>query len=304
MEASAQSAVATYTCTNCGATTSFDPGTQTLRCPFCGTQLAVAAHGAASEITVDHYVLPFHILRQQSQDRIRKWLGDSFWTPRDLKSRSALDRGQGSYIPFWRFDADTASEWEGEVSQTHTRQVPRTRLSSDGKQEQYMASESYKTWHPRSGSHRGEHRAWVVASKGLSNEEADKLMPFPEESMMTFSQDLLVGFSAEEPGLDEGGAWELGEQRVRDMERDACAQEVERLTRVDTTISNIRSAVCQLPIWIYGYRYQGQDYRVLVNGHTGEVVGDRPMSRMRIGLAIGIGVLVVILIIVVILLVR
>lgn len=290
-------AVDTYTCQNCGATTSFDPGTTTLRCPFCGTQLVVRADAAAADITVDHYILPFKVLKDDSQERIREWLGGSFWAPGDLKSRSALDRGQGSYIPFWRFDADTHSRWEGEVSRTHTRQVPRTRTNAEGRTEQYMATETYKTWHPRSGEHSGSFRAWVPASTGLTQAEADRLMPFPEEGMMTYSTDLLVGFSAEEPGIDEDGAWVIGEQMIRDMARDACEGQVERLTRVETLLSNRRSAVCHLPIWIYGYRYQGAEYRVLVNGYTGEVVGERPVSRTRVAMAIAAAVIVVVIII-------
>jgi hypothetical protein len=66
---------------------------------------------------------------------------------------------------------------------------------------------------------------------------------------------------------------------------------------VDTDLSNRRSAVCHLPIWIYGYRYQNTEYRVLVNGHTGEIVGDRPVSRARVAFAIAIGVLVLVVII-------
>ncbi len=296
------SAVETYTCQNCGATTSFDPGTATLRCPFCGTQLAVRAEAAAASITVDQYVLPFKILKEDSQSLIREWLGESIWAPCDLKSRSALDRGQGSYVPFWRFDADTHSTWEGEVSRTHTRQVPRTRTDADGRTERYMATETYQTWHPRNGEHRGSFRTWVPGSTGLAHEEAAQLMPFPEEAMMTYSPDLLVGFSAEEPGVDEEGAWIAGERQIRDMARDACSREVERLTRVDTDISNRRSAVCHLPIWIYGYRYKHEDFRVLVNGYTGEVVGERPVSRGRIAMAAGAGIAIVIVIVVIILL--
>jgi hypothetical protein len=304
MTVSSGGAVETFTCQNCGATTSFDPGTSTLRCPFCGTQLAVCADAAAAVITVDHYVLPFKILKEDSQARIREWLGGSFWAPSDLQSRSALDRGQGSYVPFWRFDADTHSEWEGEVSQTHTRSVPRTRTNAQGKTEQYMATETYQTWHPRSGEHSGRYRAWVPASTGLTPAEADKLMPFPEGGMMTYSPDLLAGFSAEEPGIDEDGAWVSGEQQIRELAHQACEGEVERLTRVDTEISDQRSAVCHLPIWIYGYRYQGQDFRVLVNGYTGEIVGDRPVSRTRVVLAIAAGVIFLLLIVAVIVVAR
>lgn len=298
MSVESPGAVQTFTCANCGATTSFDAASQTLRCPFCGTQMATQTTGAAAPtITAPRYVLPFKLDKDASGAKVRDWLGGSFFAPGDLKSRSALDRGQGTYVPFWRFDADTDSDWEGEVSQTHTRQVPRTITNADGKQERRMVDEQYQTWHPRKGSHTGHHRTFVCASQGLVQSEADQLMPFPEEAMLTFSTDLLAGYAAEEPGIDERGAWEPGENRIREMERGECDREVERLTRVETRISNRQSAVCYLPVWLYTYRYEGKQFRVLVNGHTGEIVGDRPVSKLKVWLTVGVVALVILAIV-------
>jgi hypothetical protein len=302
MTAGADTALQTYTCPNCGATTSFEPGTKALRCPFCGTEMTVRATAAAAKVDAEQFVLPFKLDKDASQKRVREWLGDSFFAPGDLKSRSALDRGQGTYVPFWRFDADAHSEWEGEVSQTHTRRVSRMVTNAEGKSEQRMVDEQYQTWHPRSGTHQGKHRTFVTASTGLSQGEADKLMPFPEEAMMTYSDDLLVGFASEAPGVDEAGAWENGEARIREMERAECARQVERLTRADIELSNRRSAVCYLPVWLYGYKYQSKQFHVLVNGYTGEIVGDRPVSRTKVILAIAAGALVVLLIVAIIVL--
>lgn len=298
MSVESPGAVQTFTCPTCGATTSFDAASQTLRCPFCGTQMATRTSGAAvPTITAPRYVLPFKLDKDTSIAKIRDWLGDSFFAPGDLKSRSALDRGQGTYVPFWRFDADTDSDWEGEVSQTHTRQVARTITLADGKQERRMVDEQYQTWHPRNGSHTGHHRAWICASQGLTQAEADQLMPFPEQAMRTFSIDLLAGFASEEPGVDENGAWESGESRIREMERGECAREVERLTSVETSVSNRQSAVCYLPVWLYTYRYDGKQFRVLVNGHTGEIVGDRPVSKLKVWLTVGAVALVILAIV-------
>jgi DNA-directed RNA polymerase subunit RPC12/RpoP len=302
----ATSALQTYTCSNCGATTSFDPKNQTLRCPFCGAQMAVNATAAGANVpaSIAQFVLPFTLDKNQSSEKIRDWLGGSFFAPSDLKSRSALEKGQGTYIPFWRFDADADSSWEGEVSQTHTRQVMRQVTGSDGKSENRMVDEQYKTWHPRSGSHKGHHRTYVCASTGLSQSEADDLMPFPETAMMTYSPDLLVGFSSEDPGTDENGAWGSGEPRIREMERGECAREVERLTKVETALSNRQAAVCYLPVWLYSYTYGGENYRVLVNGHTGEIVGKRPVSRTKVILVISAVAVAIILIVILYMLFR
>jgi hypothetical protein len=36
------------------------------------------------------------------------------------------------------------------------------------------------------------------------------------------------------------------------------------------------------PIWISSYTYRGKLYRVLVNGETGKVAGDKPFSRAKV----------------------
>ena len=40
-----------------------------------------------------------------------------------------------------------------------------------------------------------------------------------------------------------------------------------------------------LPIWLLTVMYQGQPFQVYINGVTGEVHGERPYSKVKIGLA-------------------
>ncbi len=41
-----------------------------------------------------------------------------------------------------------------------------------------------------------------------------------------------------------------------------------------------------LPVWIAAYRYKGKVYRFLVNGQTGEIVGEAPWSVAKIALLV------------------
>ena len=36
-----------------------------------------------------------------------------------------------------------------------------------------------------------------------------------------------------------------------------------------------------LPIWTGGYRYQGKEYRILINGQTGKVSGEKPRDLLK-----------------------
>jgi hypothetical protein len=63
-------------------------------------------------------------------------------------------------------------------------------------------------------------------------------------------------------------------------------------------------ALVWLPIWIYGYMYNNQHYRVVVNGQTGEVQGQRPTSAIKVTMVTAAAVIVIVLAIVLIMLHR
>ena len=70
---------------------------------------------------------------------------------------------------------------------------------------------------------------------------------------------------------------------------------------VETEFSNINSDLILLPIYLLTYRYRDKIYRFLINGQTGKMAGDKPLSPWRIALAVG---LVVVLLVIVWLLAR
>jgi hypothetical protein len=37
-----------------------------------------------------------------------------------------------------------------------------------------------------------------------------------------------------------------------------------------------------LPVWIGRYRYKGQEYKIMVNGQTGVVAGDKPKDTLKL----------------------
>jgi len=52
-----------------------------------------------------------------------------------------------------------------------------------------------------------------------------------------------------------------------------------------------------MPVYILSYRYRNKVYRYLLNGQTGKMAGDKPLSGKRIAIAI-IGLILAILVIV------
>ncbi len=56
-------------------------------------------------------------------------------------------------------------------------------------------------------------------------------------------------------------------------------------TKLKYTDEKIQYTMALLPVWICAYKYKNKIYRFLVNGTTGEVVGDRPYSKLKMTIA-------------------
>src|SRR5205085_1371646 len=60
----------------------------------------------------------------------------------------------------------------------------------------------------------------------------------------------------------------------------------QRVTSVQTHYFDVMFKLMLLPVWIAAYLYAGKSFQVMVNAHTGEVVGQRPYSVWKILAAI------------------
>jgi len=70
-----------------------------------------------------------------------------------------------------------------------------------------------------------------------------------------------------------------------------------RALSLGTEYSQIGSDLILLPVYLASYRYGDTVYRFMLNGQTGKIAGDKPLSWRRIGSAVGggLGVILVIL---------
>ena len=51
---------------------------------------------------------------------------------------------------------------------------------------------------------------------------------------------------------------------------------------LSTRYSEIKFKHVLLPVWVSAYRFRNKTYRFLVNGQTGEVAGESPLSWQKV----------------------
>ena len=289
--------VRSTSCPNCGAKVEIQGATHATECPFCDTPVVLDT-GSERHIK-PQAVLPFVLTEAEARKAMVAWLGSLWFAPNTLLEYARKGRAMnGVYIPFWTFDADTASRYTGERGEYYyeTRTV---RVRVNGRMETRQEQVRHTRWYPASGHvARDFDDVLIMASRSLPERLGDELTPWEMGALVPYNPEFLAGFQAE--GYTVSLADGHGEARGRmsdvilqDVRHDIGGDE-QRVHNVDTDWSDETFKHILLPIWTAAYKYNGKSYRFLVNGQTGEVQGERPWSVWKIAFAV-IFVLIVVL---------
>src|SRR5690606_2094156 len=110
--------------------------------------------------------------------------------------------------------------------------------------------------------------------------------PFQLPALVRYEPKYLAGWFAEEYSIARDAALKICQDEfLRQEHRNVAAfmpGDTHRSLQVETRFSHVNSDLCLLPIYLFTYRYHGQVFRFMVNGQTGRVAGDKPLSWPRI----------------------
>ena len=277
-------------CPNCAAQVAFDPGKHATECPFCATPVVIDT-GTHRHIK-PRAVLPFGLTEALARDAMKDWLGRLWFAPNGLKEYARKGRRmQGIYVPYWTFDANTRSNYQGERGTVYyvTQTVVR-----DGKRMRQQVPKI--RWNRASGRvARFFDDVLVLASTSLPKRFTDALEPWDLSALEPYAPEYLAGFRAEgyAVSLDDGFA-QARHRMDRIIERDVkfdIGGDRQRVHTIDTDLNNLTFKHILLPVWLAAYKYRGKTYRFVVNGRTGRVQGERPYSAIKITFAVILGLL-------------
>lgn len=283
-------------CGNCGAEVEFDGQSFAKECPFCASPL-VAAEGSHTRIK-PQALIPFAIPEPEARRRMVDWLGRLWFAPNGLVEYARKGRLlTGIYVPFWTFDAGTASRYRGArgVWYYETRTVT---VTVDGKPQQRQEQVRKTRWTPASGAvARRFDDVLVMASKSLPGYLGDNLTPWDLSALVPYSHDYLAGFRAEGYSVPLAEGNSVAKARMENVIRQDVARDIggdeQRIDSVDTRWSDETFKHVLLPVWTAAYKYSGKSYVFLVNGQTGEVQGQRPWSIWKIAFAVLLALIVI-----------
>lgn len=272
-------------CPNCAAQVSFDEDTHASECPYCATPVVLGT-GTHRHIKPGG-VVPFTLSEEAARDAMSAWIGGRWFAPSGLTQYARKGRKiSGIYMPFWTYDAHSSTRYSGERGDVYfeTRTVMR-----DGKPTKTRVAKT--RWRPRSGQvTRFFDDVLVLASRALPEDYTKALAPWDMHRMAPYSPEYLAGFRAEAYTIDlEDGFQDAKAQMDRQITRDIrfdIGGDKQRIHHKRTQLRDVTFKHVLLPVWLAAYKYRGKTYRLVVNGQTGAVKGERPWSIWKISLAV------------------
>jgi DNA-directed RNA polymerase subunit RPC12/RpoP len=292
-------------CGSCGAIVLLEDKVATERCPYCGAHLDNQPQEAQAMIPPEG-VLPFKVEKRQAVAAFARWIAGRWFAPTKLRRFAELGRLNGAYVPYWTFGSMTYTHYHGERGDDYTDVETYTDTEwytdADGQRQSRLVTRTRNVtrtrWTPASGEvqHFFDDVA-VCASRSLPDYYTNSLTPQELKQVEPFRPEFLSGFCTERYTVGPREGFAQAKQKMDAVIRQLCCRDIggnhQRLHQVRTQHVGVTFKHILLPVWLAGYRYMERSYQIMVNGRTGQVVGDRPYSWVKI-LALVLAVLAII----------
>ncbi|MGI5893503.1 MAG: hypothetical protein ACOX6P_02815 [Candidatus Merdivicinus sp.] len=261
-----------YTCPQCGAQIVTDETTAATFCIFC--QNAAILSDKLRGSFKPEKVLPFQKSKEDAQEAFRKLCSKKPLLPKDFYSPDRIEKITGLYVPFWLFDCETESTLSASATRVHTW--------SDSKYH-YTKTDYYHI------EREGNLDFAAVPADGsakMDNALMDSIEPYDLSQMVDYTPAYLAGFLAERYNEDQKAVFPRVEGRIQESVEQALRNTIDGYAGVivqqkNVQIHNLQSHNVLLPVWMLMSRYKGKDYLFAMNGQTGKIVGDLPISIGR-----------------------
>ncbi len=297
-----------FRCENCGAEVGVEGRQRSFVCPFCDSTYVSEFSPASTGRQEPEFVIGFAVTPEEAHAKFKTWIAEkSMFRPGDLKSATIEDKLKGVYLPFWSFSMLAESQWDASIGEYWYRTETYTTRDSKGNMVTKTRQVQETEWWPLAGRHHRYYSGYLVSgSKGLAQDQAERIKPFNLPALKRYEPMYLAGWMSEEYSVARDEALQRCQQEFYQREgRNIGAflpGDTQRGLEYSTSFRSVNSDLCLLPMYILSYRYRDQLYRFLVNGQTGRCAGDKPLSWKRIGL-FSLGVALAILTLVVMVLV-
>lgn len=261
-----------YSCPSCGAELICDENTAATSCPYCGNPTVVP--GQFSGQLRPDFIIPFRLSKEDAVTALKKHYKGKIFLPKSFTQKNHVQEIQGIYVPFWMFDGEAEGDAHYEATCSHTYR------SGDY---EVTKTEHYDVY--RAGMVNFE-KIPVDASSKMPDDHMDSIEPYDYQELKPFSTAYLPGFLADKFDVTVEQCLQRADQRCQGTLVSALRNTVtgyDTCTLINNSVNLKRGKVhyALMPVWMLNTKWKGKDFLFAMNGQTGKLVGDLPVSWGR-----------------------
>lgn len=261
-----------YRCTSCGSELIADSTTSATFCLYCKNPTIIKSRFSGRFKPKN--LIPFKLTKEQAEDIYKKWIRKRRFTPDEFKQKEKIEKITGIYAPFWLFNSKADGMINGEAT--------KVRSWTQGKY-RYTQTMYYRVF--RKGNAKYQ-RVPVDASKKLDDKFMHMIEPYNYNELTDFSMKYMSGFMAEKYDVEAPEAEAVMKERVDQYLEDRLKSTVNGYSSYNVhekqiELSDTTQDYSMLPVYLLINKYKGKDHIFIVNGQTGKVVGDTPISFLK-----------------------
>lgn len=261
-----------YKCRGCGAEVLTDDNTAATFCSFCGRPSLM--EDRLTGALLPKYVIPFKIDKESVVKMYSAWAKKGILTPSTLRSKAVIEKITGMYVPFWLYDYNAEMKMDANCTKV------RSEIQGDYK---YVHTDHYMVKRDVEADYI---KIPADASEKMPDDIMNKLEPFTYSQLKEFDMMYLSGYYAEKYNYDSEQMAPRVEARVRSYIYDLTRSSITGYSTVNVISQNLRLQKCgakyvMLPVWMLNYTYNGVNGTFAINGQTGKIVAERPISKIK-----------------------
>lgn len=261
-----------YKCSSCGAELIADATTSATFCLYCKSPTIIKTRFSGR--FKPKSVIPFHLVSDQAKEIYKKWINKKLFAPNEFKQKEEIDKVTGIYAPYWLFNCRADGMISGEA----------TRVTS-WRQGNYQYTNTKFFLVTRRGNAHYD-KIPVDASKKLDDKFMYMAEPFDYTNMTDFSMKYMSGFMAEKYDVESDEAKVTMQRRAEEYIEDRLKSTVTGYSSFSVrdrqvNLSEHEASYAMLPIYLLINKFKGKDHIFIINGQTGKVVGDTPISHIK-----------------------
>lgn len=261
-----------YSCPSCGASIICEKSTAATSCPYCDNPMVMQQQFSGS--LKPDYIIPFKVKKDAAISALKNFYKDKPLLPDEFENQNHMEEIKGVYVPFWFFDGTAYGKATFHTTTTHT---------SSNANGTVIQTRNYKC------RREGEIRFRMVpvdASKKMDNALMDSIEPYDYSEIKEFSTGYLPGYLANIHDDKVENCFVRANTRcvatcIEALENTVTGYESVRLTSKQVNLKQGNVHYGLLPVWLLNTKCDEKKYVYAINGQTGKVVGELPISSSK-----------------------